>query len=1391
MHNHFRRTAAFIVCLALVFGLFPVTAAAEGLSFTDVPETAWFYEDVRMAVESGLLHGRSQTRYEPEGSLTCAEAVKLAACIHRLSKDEPPVFEAGTPWYQPYAAYAKDNAIISGDLGWERAITRADFMDVFSRAIADTAARSMRLEAKNRVEDGGIPDVSQRDSRAAAIYTLYRAGIVQGVDGSGACMPDKTILRSETAAILTRMLHPEQRLSFSLYRRESTVIPVWPEAPEPDEKPDDKPETPFSVITDDYSSLDQIYSCSDVTMLGVDTGSPDAVGDDARLLRYGCAAQSYDMRTNAPICHAELTAYYHPSILEDGREPIRLTFSASADGSSWTAVPAEAAEQENAAGTDWLNYRYVMDAFPEDAVYIRVHLPAGAAWELQIGELSLTVQTETGAFVQPPPATLDNLHAALAAYEQQLQQLREGDRIGDLIPGAKTEFENYLREAKRAMDGFTGQTPAREILILESTLKRAYETMLTRVQKAGNADAVKAAAAQARSLAAQCMEGSQPGQYAQGAKEELLRAADAAEQAAAAEGLTQSGVNEIAGTLRTAMCRFAEKKVMPEADTSAFSTFITRQKDTLMDGTSEFRFVSVNNSSTWSVQYPSWKNDVTMRAPTAYEQADVLKTVNALGGQVLRTYPFPIEGGTATDGPGATWLLSADGSCSEEKFQVVDRMLALANQYGVRLVIPFIDTWAHHGGIEQFTAIYGKKTSAFFTDRTVIDGFKAYLKTILTRVNSVTGVPYYEDKAILAWETGNELSALDAWTEEIAAYIKSIDPYHLVMDGNFGVSDAAVMDPNVDILSNHYYNAASESDYAGRYLHDAWKTAQNKAFVVGEFGLADNSSQKALLEAVVENKTSGCMIWCLNGHSEDGGFYNAGDLHWPGKNENDRELMRYVREKAFEIQGKNVPALQAPEAPVLNAIGTQFEISWKGAVGAESYRLLRSEAIDGDYVTIAGRLAEGIGLAYAPAADTTAQAGKTYYYAMEAVNAAGVSAMSEPVEFHVTSAVDIRVLRALIDQANALLENGNEADYDSGAFPLLRRAVHFAATELTNPSVLQAQADITRAENSLRAAIEDFHARALLANRPILTDNFDDLSKPEEASENLILMDSEGAFPTRKSRLVRSNSEDGYLVYHTQEAVRELRVVSFHWPNLVSAGFIRLSVSTDAQDYTALTNVQTEVTDNGGSYWKTVTYSAAELPEQVHYVRIELVNPSGSSYWTPYLEQVRLYGAHTQQRSELYSVDFSDGFGSAAAETDNVVVDSNWNSIKVHPAFGHCVRLSAASASTGYVVYDVRKLKPGGTLEQLTVWCSRASSNSLYPQTGISFSADGSTYTPAAVSQRLLQNENWSDRWEVQELTVLEIPAGTRYVKLTLQITNPGYLWEAHLLGADLWISAG
>jgi len=56
---------------------------------------------------------------------------------------------------------------------------------------------------------------------------------------------------------------------------------------------------------------------------------------------------------------------------------------------------------------------------------------------------------------------------------------------------------------------------------------------------------------------------------------------------------------------------------------------------------------------------------------------------------------------------------------------------------------------------------------------------------LINRVNSYTGVPYKEEKAILGWETGNELEVPDfAWTREIAAYIKSLDKNHLFNRGN-------------------------------------------------------------------------------------------------------------------------------------------------------------------------------------------------------------------------------------------------------------------------------------------------------------------------------------------------------------------------------------------------------------------------------------------------------------------------------------------------------------------------------------------------------------------------------------------------------------------------------
>jgi len=84
-------------------------------------------------------------------------------------------------------------------------------------------------------------------------------------------------------------------------------------------------------------------------------------------------------------------------------------------------------------------------------------------------------------------------------------------------------------------------------------------------------------------------------------------------------------------------------------------------------------------------------------------------------------------------------------------------MLALANKHDLRIILPFIDNWEWWGGIRQFCAFFGVDFKEFYTDEKVKLGFKAYIRHILTRKNTITGVLYKDDPAILAWETGNEL----------------------------------------------------------------------------------------------------------------------------------------------------------------------------------------------------------------------------------------------------------------------------------------------------------------------------------------------------------------------------------------------------------------------------------------------------------------------------------------------------------------------------------------------------------------------------------------------------------------------------------------------------------
>lgn len=51
-------------------------------NFTDVPETSWYAGNVKSAYELGLMTGNSATTFNPNGNVTVAEAITMAARVH-------------------------------------------------------------------------------------------------------------------------------------------------------------------------------------------------------------------------------------------------------------------------------------------------------------------------------------------------------------------------------------------------------------------------------------------------------------------------------------------------------------------------------------------------------------------------------------------------------------------------------------------------------------------------------------------------------------------------------------------------------------------------------------------------------------------------------------------------------------------------------------------------------------------------------------------------------------------------------------------------------------------------------------------------------------------------------------------------------------------------------------------------------------------------------------------------------------------------------------------------------------------------------------------------------------------------------------------------------------
>jgi mannan endo-1,4-beta-mannosidase len=270
---------------------------------------------------------------------------------------------------------------------------------------------------------------------------------------------------------------------------------------------------------------------------------------------------------------------------------------------------------------------------------------------------------------------------------------------------------------------------------------------------------------------------------------------------------------------RSALLRGALAVLLPVCARSAAAAggeFVVRSGDTLMLEGRPFFFTGAN---------AYYLMESAARGDTAAVRG-VFAAAAGLGMRVLRTWAFH----DSPDSLDPAVLQYRPGAYNATALRALDYVVATANEYGLRLVLPLVNSWDDYGGMNQYarwragypaaapgqharhgeahqrTLVRGARGQSFraavtadwghddfYRDPLIRSWFRDHMAVITRRVNTRNGVAYRDDPTIMAWELANEPRSMDpsgetvaVWAEEMANELKSLDPAHLVGTGEEG-----------------------------------------------------------------------------------------------------------------------------------------------------------------------------------------------------------------------------------------------------------------------------------------------------------------------------------------------------------------------------------------------------------------------------------------------------------------------------------------------------------------------------------------------------------------------------------------------------------------------------
>lgn len=265
----------------------------------------------------------------------------------------------------------------------------------------------------------------------------------------------------------------------------------------------------------------------------------------------------------------------------------------------------------------------------------------------------------------------------------------------------------------------------------------------------------------------------------------------------------------------------------------------------------------------------------------------VMSHIAATQLKVLRVWGFNIV--SSTPSAGTVWYQSLIPGQSPaintgaNGLQRLDYVVQSAEAHGVSLIINFVNNWADFGGQPAYQAYYGLSDVGFYTSTAAQATYQAYIAAVVSR--------YKTSKNIFAWElcneprcTGCDTSVITNWVKTTSAYIKSLDPNHMVCIGDegFGLAGGTPNDFQYSDGSGTDFStnlAISTIDFGTFHLYpeswgetEAWGTgwidshnaaglALGKPVILEEYGPTNHTEDLVYQAQVMQDNVAGDMYW--------------------------------------------------------------------------------------------------------------------------------------------------------------------------------------------------------------------------------------------------------------------------------------------------------------------------------------------------------------------------------------------------------------------------------------------------------------------------------------------------------------------------------------------------